>query len=187
MTFLRASFLLSSPWRRCRSCRCCAHDRAFGEDRPPHDRDTSQRQGFTANEAVDVYFDTTDEFLATPTALALSRNHELDIPKSALPGSHWITAVGRKKGDSAQQLFTVRTDWPTYGFDAENRGRNPYENVIDKSNVGTLAHGMVLSPPVVEIWSSPAYDAGDDLFRVVGSQTIRPDVGRGRPVDRNNR
>jgi outer membrane protein assembly factor BamB len=95
--------------------------------------------GFTANEAVDVYFDTTDEFLTTADSTGAFPNHELDVPKDALPGSHWITAVGRQTGDSAQQLFAVRTDWKKYQFDAANHGKNPYENVIEKSNVGTLA------------------------------------------------
>lgn len=94
--------------------------------------------GFTANEAVDVYFDTTDEFLAVTNSAGAFAARQLTIPKDALPGSHWITAVGRKTGDAAQQVFAVRTDWTKFAFDVQNRGRNPYENVIDSSNVGTL-------------------------------------------------
>lgn len=115
--------------------------------------------GFAANETIDVYFDTTDEFLTTADSNGAFPNQLLNVPKDALPGSHWITAVGRQTGDSGQQLFTVRTDWKKYQFDAANRGNNPYENVIDKSNVGTLSvawsyavadfRGALLASPIV--------------------------------------
>src|SRR4051794_21330765 len=94
--------------------------------------------GFMANEAVDVYFDTTDKFLAVTDSTGKFAAHELDVPKDALPGTHWVSAVGRKTGDAVQVVFGVGTNWPQYGFEPQDRGRNPYENVIDASNVGTL-------------------------------------------------
>lgn len=94
--------------------------------------------GFTANEAVDVYFDTTEEFLAFTNASGGFAAHGFGVPANALPGTHWITAVGRKNGDGLQKSFNVRTDWTQYGFDLQHRGRNPYENVVNGSNVGTL-------------------------------------------------
>lgn len=116
--------------------------------------------GFGANEAVDVYFDTTDEFLAVTNASGSFPAHELDVPKSATPGKHWITAVGRKTGDAAQIGFGVGTNWVQYGFDTHLRSRNPYENVIDPSNVGTL--DLLWSHTMGDeiLFSSPAYVGG---------------------------
>lgn len=122
--------------------------------------------GFTASEAVDVYFDTADQFLAVTDSSGNFAAHELDIPKSALPGTHWITAVGRKTGDAVQKSFLVATSWLQYGFEAHDRGRNPYENVIDKSNVGTLDVAWSHATGAVII-SEPAYYAGTIY---VGSQ-----------------
>jgi glucose dehydrogenase len=115
--------------------------------------------GFTANEAVDVYFDTTDKFLAVTDGSGAFANHELDIPKDALPGTHWITAIGRKTGDAVQKSFLVATSWLQYGFDLHNRGRNPYENVIDKANVGTLDVAWSHATGD-QIYSAPAYNTG---------------------------
>jgi outer membrane protein assembly factor BamB len=115
--------------------------------------------GFSANEAVDVYFDTTDQFLAVTDGSGAFANHELDIPKDALPGTHWITAVGRKTGDAVQKSFLVTTAWLQYGFDLHDRGRNPYENVIDESNVGTLDVAWSHATGG-QVWSAPAYKTG---------------------------
>jgi outer membrane protein assembly factor BamB len=115
--------------------------------------------GFSANEAVDVYFDTSDKFLAVTDGSGAFANHELDIPKDALPGTHWITAVGRKTGDAVQKSFLVTTSWLQYGFEVRGRGRNPYENVIDKSNVGTLDVAWSHATGD-QIYSAPAYQTG---------------------------
>jgi outer membrane protein assembly factor BamB len=115
--------------------------------------------GLTASEAVDVYFDTTDEFLAVTNSTGSFAANTLTIPKDALPGRHWITAVGRKTGDAVQHAFTVRTDWLQYAFESHDRGRNPFENVIDASNVGTLDVAWSYTTGNVVEFSSPAYFA----------------------------
>jgi outer membrane protein assembly factor BamB len=99
---------------------------------------TVSGSGFTAGEAVDVYFDTTDEFIAFTDSTGRLPVRTFTVPKDALPGAHWITAIGRNTGDGLQNVFTVRTDWPQHGFEPHDRGRNPYENVLDASNVGRL-------------------------------------------------
>jgi outer membrane protein assembly factor BamB len=99
---------------------------------------TVSGSGFTAGEAVDVYFDTTDKFIVFTDSTGKFPARAFTVPKDALPGTHWVTAVGRKSGDGLQRAFTVRTDWPQFGFEPRDRGRNPYENVIDASNAGTL-------------------------------------------------
>jgi outer membrane protein assembly factor BamB len=123
--------------------------------------------GFTANEAVDVYFDTADQFLAVTDGSGKFADHELDTPKSALPGTHWITAIGRKTGDAVQKSFLVATYWLQFGFDSHNRRRNPYENVINTSNAGSLdiawsraTNGQVESSPAV--YNSLVYAGSDD-------------------------
>src|SRR5258708_33090145 len=60
---------------------------------------------FGANEAVDVYFDTTDELFAATNSRGLFRV-KLTIPAAALPGEHWVTAIGRGTGLAAQALLT---------------------------------------------------------------------------------
>lgn len=97
--------------------------------------------GFAANEAVDVYFDTTDELLAVTNGSGAFGRYPMRVPSDALPGTHWITAVGRKGGAAAQKVFTVRTDWPEIGFSPKGRRSNPYENVLTPETVSSLDVG----------------------------------------------
>src|SRR5437588_12333901 len=67
--------------------------------------------GFGASEAIDIYFDTTDEALAVTNANGSFSKIPVTVPSSATPGTHWITGTGRHSGFSAQAPFTVSTDW----------------------------------------------------------------------------
>src|SRR4051812_29948859 len=67
--------------------------------------------GFVPGEGVDIYFDTTDELLVIADGSGNFSGKELKIPADALPGTHWITALGRQDGEGAQAAFTVRTAW----------------------------------------------------------------------------
>src|ERR1700730_9361377 len=58
--------------------------------------------GFTAHEPVDIYFDTTDMLLVFTDGTGAFKNRQLMVPAGALPGQHWITAIGRKNGDGNQ-------------------------------------------------------------------------------------
>ena len=93
---------------------------------------------FAAYEAVDVYFDTTDLLLVSTDGTGAFRKHQLTVPADALPGTHWITGVGRKSGDSAEAPFTVTTAWAEVGFSPHGKRNNPYENVITTGNASTL-------------------------------------------------
>jgi outer membrane protein assembly factor BamB len=93
--------------------------------------------GFNAFEAVDLYFDTTD-FGIGSSSNAGAGNAAATIPTTATPGTHWITAVGRHSGYSAQFSYLVRTDWMELGFRPNHRGRNPFENVLSTANVNQL-------------------------------------------------
>jgi outer membrane protein assembly factor BamB len=99
--------------------------------------------GFDPNVAVDIYFDKTDLALATTNgAGAFGRASvfggiALQVPASALPGTHWITARERS-GKAAQKSFLVRTDWAQFHFSPDHKGLNPYENVLSQTTVGSM-------------------------------------------------
>ena len=95
--------------------------------------------GFTANKAVDLYFDVTNLALVVTDSGGSFANAAMTVPKSAMPGTQWITAVESDNGSAAQTPFLVRTNWPEYTFDAAHTGFNPYENVIGTNNVGSLS------------------------------------------------
>ena len=119
--------------------------------------------GFGANEAVDVYFDTSDMILEFTDASGNFGPDKLQISSSILPGSHWVTALGRKNGDGNHKALVVSTPWVSHGFTERGRRNNPYENVVDASNVSKLdlawsaatgTYGISSSPAVGEFGSS---------------------------------
>jgi outer membrane protein assembly factor BamB len=123
--------------------------------RPPGTKTTVTGTGFAPNEAVDMYFDTTDEVLASADVLG-DFSVKLTVPASATPGKHWITAIGRTSGLSAQHALTVRASWPMLGFGVTHRSFNSSENLLDTGNVGSLdeawsfqSGGPIDSSPVV--------------------------------------
>ncbi len=94
---------------------------------------------------VDIYLDVTDTLLAVTSAtgtLAAS----LTIPASAQPGVHYITAIGRKSGDTVQTAFTVSTSRAMSGFGAAQLSWNPCENTLSPSVVPSL--GLLWSTSV---------------------------------------
>lgn len=113
--------------------------------------------GFPASVAVDVYFDTTDEALAATSATG-AFTISISVPTSAVPGTHWITAVARgTAGTAAQASFDVQTFWPEFHRTSTHAGNNPFENVLSLSTVGSLnldwiftTGGGIISSPVVD-------------------------------------
>jgi outer membrane protein assembly factor BamB len=105
---------------------------------PPTSTVTVSGSGFGDLEAVDVYFDTTDEALTVTTAAGTFKGVTLTVPASAVPGAHWLTAVGRHSGLAAQAQFTVNTNWTQYRYSSLHKGSNPYENVLSPDNVGDM-------------------------------------------------
>ncbi len=94
--------------------------------------------GFGATEAVDIYFDTTDEEFAVTGSNGAFSPTPIAVPASALPGTHYITAIGRRTGDAAQRPFIVRTNWLKYGEGNHNQEANLYENVLNPGTVSGL-------------------------------------------------
>jgi eukaryotic-like serine/threonine-protein kinase len=99
---------------------------------------TISGSGFSAHQAVDLYFDRSDEDLASTNGNGAFSEVALQVPSSAVPGTHYITAVQRHSGRSAQAKFAVNTNWAEDGFSAAHTGVNPYENVLSRSNVTDL-------------------------------------------------
>lgn len=121
---------------------------------PPTTVTTATGSGFAPSERVVLGFD--QRKLETIRAASDGTfAQEVQVPATATPGDHTISAKGAVSG-VAVATFTVRTDWPTARFDPEGTGHNPYENVITPSNVGSLelawsvkTEGSLFSTPVV--------------------------------------
>ncbi|HZU67628.1 MAG TPA: IPT/TIG domain-containing protein [Ktedonobacteraceae bacterium] len=133
---------------------------------PPTSSITVTGSGFSKNKAVDVYFDTSDEALAgTDGQGAFSIT--ITVPADAVPGTHTVSAVQRYTGLTAQASFLVQTNWDEFGYNLQHSGTNPYENVLNPSNVSSMLLDWT-APTTYEIFSSPAvangmlYDASED-------------------------
>jgi len=94
--------------------------------------------GFTAHAEIDIYFDTKDEALAIANSAGSFSNVAIKAPASALPGTHWVSAVQRSNDNGAQSPFWVHTNWYQAGFGPNNAEWNPYENVLNPTTVGRL-------------------------------------------------
>jgi hypothetical protein len=125
---------------------------------PPTTQTTVTGAHFGNNETVDIYFDTTDLVLAaTSSSGAFTQN--LPVPAAAAPGQHWITALGRSSGLSAQTAFMVRTDWAQFRYGPRHSGDNPFENVLTPGNVSGLGQAWAAATGGA-ITSSPAVAGG---------------------------
>jgi outer membrane protein assembly factor BamB len=105
---------------------------------PPKSRVGVSGSRFGANEAVDVYFDTKDLALVSTDGAGGFSAVKIMVPRTAEPGTHWVTAVGRVTGRSAQAEFLVRTDWAQFRWSNQHTGFNSLENVLDVGNVSGL-------------------------------------------------
>lgn len=126
---------------------------------PPTSTITVSGTNFGAAEAVDLYFDTTDEALTTTNTQGAFAGISIPVPASAVPGTHWVTAIGRHSGLGSQASFLVRTDWAQFRSDPTHTGLNPYENVLSPTNVARLntAWSVATSSFII---SSPAVVGG---------------------------
>ncbi len=144
---------------------------------PPGSQTTTLGNGWDPNATLDIYFDSTDvglvdtdnngSFGMALRAPTIRQNGlAIQIPKDAVPGQHWITAVERITQLQAQVAFTVRTDWAQFHFAPDHTGFNPYENVLNPETVGNLTThwqyttgGYVNSSPTVA--NGMVYIGGD--------------------------
>jgi outer membrane protein assembly factor BamB len=117
----------------------------------PYAAFTVSGMGFGQNEAVTITFDA--KTIGTTTAVQTKFAAKVDVPGSATPGNHTVTATG-SHGSTASATFLVQTWWVMFGFDAQNTHNNPDENVIGTTNVSNLtvqwAHvGTGISTPAI--------------------------------------
>jgi outer membrane protein assembly factor BamB len=122
---------------------------------PPTSKVKVKGSGFSPSEIVNLAFDSTMlGSITTDSSGAFST--KIKVPASALPGDHTVTATGQSSGRSAMQTFLVRTDWPHWMFDQRRTGANPYENVLNPSNVSGLVTDWTHTGAGAVEWSSPA-------------------------------
>ena len=125
---------------------------------PPTTAVTVSGAGFGTDEAVDIYFGTTDEALASTSSTGNFAGIVVQVPATAVPGTAYLTAVGRHSGLSAQAQFSVSTSWVQFHYSGKHEGFNPYENVLSASNVSgidvvwsfTTGSGVYSSPAVAD-------------------------------------
>lgn len=133
---------------------------------------------FGAQQAVDVYFDNTD-ILVLNTFPNGKFHAKIKIPADAAPGTHYITAIGRRDGDAAHKIFTVRTDWVSRGFNSSDTRNNIYENTIGTGNVASLGLAKAISIGSQVAYSSPAIVDGVAYIAEVDGTVLAVDVATG--------
>jgi outer membrane protein assembly factor BamB len=155
---------------------------------PPGARTNVSGSGFGTNEAIDIYFDTTDLLLDVTDDSGNFGADSLKVPASAAPGTHWITAIGRRDGIAGHVLFTVRTNWAEHGFEQRGRRNNPSENIIDATNVTGLDMAWTAATNG-NVFSSPAYSGNifvgstdGNLYAFTASGTLKWKATTGGPI-----
>ena len=105
---------------------------------PPTSEILVSGRGFEPNVGVDIFFDTKDNALVVTNGKGEFSDAGIHAPRGAHPGEHWVTALERNNDKGAQTPFLVRTNWSQFHFDADGTRLNPYENVLNVNNVGSL-------------------------------------------------
>ncbi len=125
---------------------------------PPKSKILVSGRGFEPNVVVDIFFDTEDEALVVTNNEGEFHNAGIYAPHSAHPGKHWVTALERtiKKTTGAQDPFVVNTNWPELNYSPDHEGLNPYENVVNRSDVNNLTLRWTFSNPPSNLFSNPA-------------------------------
>jgi glucose dehydrogenase len=142
---------------------------------PPKAKPFVSGSGFAPNASFGVFFDAIQLTTASTDGSGSFAKVGIEIPSSALPGHHAISAQQTPSGDSAQANFNVSTNWGQFHSDANHDGWNRHENILSAGNVGglTLLWSYATGNPIL---SSPAvvngvvYIASDTtLFALKGS------------------
>lgn len=104
---------------------------------PPTSHVKLTGSGFGTSETVSLTFDTV-LLGTTMTSQSGTFSYTVMISGSALPGTHQMQALGETSQRSAQASFLVQTNWAADGYNAQRTHQNPYENVLNTSNVSKL-------------------------------------------------
>jgi outer membrane protein assembly factor BamB len=121
---------------------------------PPTSSLTVQGEGFGPGETVAITFDSASVGNTMADSMG-SFSVQITVPASALPGSHIVQATGQSSGFSAQANFLVQTNWRMDGYNSRHTRFNPYENVLNVTNVSNLVQDWTATTGN-SIYASPA-------------------------------
>jgi outer membrane protein assembly factor BamB len=122
---------------------------------PPTSKILVSGRGFESNVGVDIFFDTKDKALVVTNGKGEFHDARIFAPRAARPGQHWVTALERNNDRGGQKPFLVNTNWSQFHFDADGTRLNPYENVLNVHDAGSLdlkwsyAGDVIASSPAV--------------------------------------
>jgi outer membrane protein assembly factor BamB len=111
--------------------------------------------GFAPDAEIDVYFDTTYVALVNANSSGSFSKVAIEVPGSAVPGVHWVSAEEVSTNTGAQSPFKVNTNWATFGFKPSGGRWNRYENELEPGTVSGLSLNWYL-PTGGNVDSSPA-------------------------------
>ena len=124
-------------------------------DGPPTTSLRVAGSGFAPNAKIDIYFGTQGEAVAMTNGSGSFSQIAIRAPASALPGTHWVSAVERSGHSGTQATFLVHTSWNQ--FHRQDMVRwNRYENVLNVNNVGGLQRKWSYATGEGYVGSSPA-------------------------------
>src|SRR5689334_1160973 len=81
---------------------------------PPTSKVLVSGSGFTPSGTVNISFDTVSLASVVADSSGKFANAQIQVPSSATPGSHSVTAVDQSTSASAQATFLVQTTWEQY-------------------------------------------------------------------------
>ena len=111
--------------------------------------------GFGASETVTITFDSTPVKQTTSSSTG-TFSTRFQVPQAASIGMHTVTATGQSSRRTASAPFQVLpANWPLFGFDARHSRFNPYENILNTSNVSSLTEAWSFATGNI-VYSSPA-------------------------------
>ncbi len=115
--------------------------------------------GWGTAETVKLYFDAVGPAGLRGQVVTASNGSfaavAVTVPATATPGSHSFVAYSFSSNHVARAAFVVRTDWPQFGFGPEATDANPYENVLNRTNVTQVRERWMFSPSEASLLSTP--------------------------------
>ncbi len=142
---------------------------------PPTTRVTVQGTGFGSQEQIVITLDN-NSVGKGKTNKQGNFTAKFTVPNDYGPGPTAVQATGQSSGLSAQATFTINTDWPSIGFDAQNSRNNIYENVLNPSDAQYLilnwsyTQGVKFANSTSEV-NGVLYVSGDGNLQALDAQT----------------
>jgi outer membrane protein assembly factor BamB len=105
---------------------------------PPTSEVLVSGSGFAANVLIDIYFDSVYQNSVYASSSGSFSKVAIQVPASAVPGEHWVSAAAASSNTGTQTAFKVNTNWPELGFIPAGGRNNFYENVLNPTTVANL-------------------------------------------------